>query len=1102
MSDIPDNNDSVNDDVIKESADGGNLDESGGIENLNLKESDETDKKSAEESILASDGIEREEIHFMNGSAEVDGGSDIIDDVDEDEDDESDENVRIDENIYGEVYINDGNIKNTDLSGGDNFSMLPVVANRIKRNAYSSRVKIDRKKPGKVSYLPIHIFAFAIPFMLMLIAYATIKIYPFGNQQIMIIDSWHQYFPFLQELQYKLTHLKSLMYDWNTGAGTNFLTLMAYYASTPLYLLSVLFPKDSLREFMMLTTVVKISCSGLFFSIYLRGIYNHDFRKVNKSGKLVTSADPKEDRKRCSLNIGLAIIGFSLLYAVSAYAVGYYWCIMFLDGMALLPLIILGLERFIDSGKFKLYIIALGVAIIADFYVSIFICIFIAVYFIVLYFMKVKKPSLYGFVIQGLKTFGASLIGVGLSMFIILPTFLWFGNTGNSGSKFTGAIDTYNNLIDIINHLLPATTPAIRAGLPNIACGLICVIFGALYFINSKIRVRDKLLVGGFLLFMLFSFNINILNFIWHGGHYPNEIPYRQAFVFTFVLVTAAFKSFVAFKGEGIKIKSVWVLGVCMLGYLILMEQLYGKTSDQFNFRIFYISMAFLIVYMAILLLYKNKKFSANYLATILIFAMMFEGGMSAVKGAETSGTSGPRDVYPPSADTVRQTVGDIYAQDPNKFFRLEMSRWYSTNDPALYGYRGISQFSSEANGRFARTLEVLGLAANVGSNRYLYSSATPVFNMLLSLKYLMSRDEASGYPVSSVVFDEFLHNDKTTALTDANGDPMLDENGEQMTDTSEPVTAYINKYWLPLGFMMSENVNNVDVNEENTFMLQNDLMKKAAGITGNVFNSITSPVTDNINMDEYPGQYGIYSYRSIDKTQQATVTHYYTSDVTQEVYMYVKAGRGKNATVTVNGRSSDYEITRGITIDCGQVTAGQDIKVTFTMDPADSGTYYIFTAGFDENVFKQGYDILNSSTLNVTSFDDTDIKGDITANEDGLLFTSIPYDKGWHVKIDGKEVQTNPKSAAEQNNPTVDKAQKQQQADERQITKITDGFVVVPMTSGTHKVELYYVTYGFIPGLLITILCILLIIAWEMYDRFYKKNKASKKAINKGVAE
>ena len=1021
-------------------------------------------KNAKKQNISANSGSVQDELRKINDVSGFDDAADIADNTEAEKNEEEYDYEDRDDVSVKEIKISKVNNSNKNgfLKG---FSNNSVSASLQKK---------------RIKYLPVHIFAFAIPFVLMLIAYSTIKIFPFGDRQIMVVDSWHQYYPFLQELQYKLTHGGSLMYSWNTGAGTNFLALMSYYASTPIYLLSVFFPEKYLREFMMLATVAKIACSGLFFSIYLRGLHTHDFRK---------KSEVADSKKYCSLSNGFIILGFSVLYAVSAYAVGYYWCLMWLDCMALLPLIILGLERFIDSGKYKLYIISLGVTIICNYYIGIFVCMFIAVYYIVLYFTKTKKPSLRGFITKTAKVVGASIVGVGLSMVILLPTFLWFGNTGNANSTFSRDIATYNSILDILTNLLPNTKPAVRAGLPNIACGLIVVIMAGLYFINSKIRTREKLFMGGFLIFMLFSFNVNILDFYWHGMHFPNEIPYRQAFVFTFVLITVAYKSYTAFDGENISKSAVFKFCMCIFGYLIIAEQWY-KSSDKkdvFNFKVFYVSIIILLVYMAVIMLYKNNKISKSYLALILMFAMIFEGGMSAVKGAATTSTS-DRNGYPPSKENVQAMVKEIYEKEDEKFFRLEMSKWYTTNDPALYRYRGISQFSSEANSKFARTLEALGLAATITSNRYLYSSATPVFNSFMSIKYLMGRNEEPDYDVDSVVFDELEYMQKSTV--------EIDENG--IEDISKVVNLYENKYWLPLGFILStdyEDINEISVSEQNIFITQNELMKKSTGITGDVFRSIEQSGNNNDNLIESHSKYGVYSYNMTDKSKKGTVNHVYTSDITQQVYAYLKSTRtptSMKASVSVNGESKKYEINRGITVDCGTVLAGQDINISFDLEASESGTYYLFVAGFSEAVFKDGYDILSANGLNVEKFKDTNIKGTIETDGDGIFFTSIPYDKGWHLKIDGKKVEINPMSEAEKNDVSnTKKTDDKKKPDTRQIKKITDGFITAPISgSGTHKIELYYITDGLVPGIFITLLSVGIIVGLEFLLKNSKKQR------------
>jgi uncharacterized membrane protein YfhO len=181
-------------------------------------------------------------------------------------------------------------------------------------------------------------------------------------------------------------------------------------------------------------------------------------------------------------------------------------------------------------------------------------------------------------------------------------------------------------------------------------------------------------------------------------------------------------------------------------------------------------------------------------------------------------------------------------------------------------------------------------------------------------------------------------------------------------------------------------------------------------------------------------------------------------------------------------------------------VTAGQEINVYFDVEAGDGGSFNLFVAGFNEEVFKNGYDILKSGGLNINKFTDTNIQGTITAYEDGILFTSIPYDKGWHIKIDGKKVEVNPKSEAEINDVVVDKTSTDKKKEDiRQIKKITDGFVTTNITEGEHTVELYYITEGLIPGILITLLCIAIIIALEIYTRKAEAKRKNKVEVDYG---
>ena len=132
-------------------------------------------------------------------------------------------------------------------------------------------------KPGKKSCgRLVLLLSFCIPMLLLAVGFVLQQVHPFGDRQILVTDFWHQYYPFLRLLHEKLRSGGSLLYTWDSGMGTNFLSIFAYYAASPLNLLTVLVPESILREAVTVVLLLKIGCAGLFFALFLRGTFRRD----------------------------------------------------------------------------------------------------------------------------------------------------------------------------------------------------------------------------------------------------------------------------------------------------------------------------------------------------------------------------------------------------------------------------------------------------------------------------------------------------------------------------------------------------------------------------------------------------------------------------------------------------------------------------------------------------------------------------------------------------------------------------------------------------------------------------------------------------------
>ncbi len=120
--------------------------------------------------------------------------------------------------------------------------------------------------------------------------------------------------------------------------------------------------------------------------------------------------------------------------------------------------------------------------------------------------------------------------------------------------------------------------------------------------------------------------------------------------------------------------------------------------------------------------------------------------------------------------------------------------------------------------------------------------------------------------------------------------------------------------------------------------------------------------------------------------------------------------------------------------------------------------------------MLKELYEILDESPMEVTSYTSTSVDATITTSADGRVVTTIPYDTGWTVTVDGK---------------TVD------------MTAFKDTFVSFEISEGTHTIRLDYTPDGFYLGLASTLICIILLIMIAALIHLWKKNQAEEASLD-----
>ena len=129
-------------------------------------------------------------------------------------------------------------------------------------------MKVPQLLKRKWNYLAV---AFAIPVTALVALMIWVGATPFGNSSLLYSDEWHQYFPFFKAFRLALLRGDSLLYSWNVGMGMDYLGLISYYLSSPLYLLSVLLPDSAVLPYFSLLMPIKLGLASLFFAILASG---------------------------------------------------------------------------------------------------------------------------------------------------------------------------------------------------------------------------------------------------------------------------------------------------------------------------------------------------------------------------------------------------------------------------------------------------------------------------------------------------------------------------------------------------------------------------------------------------------------------------------------------------------------------------------------------------------------------------------------------------------------------------------------------------------------------------------------------------------------
>lgn len=785
-------------------------------------------------------------------------------------------------------------------------------------------------------YVRYYSGAFIINLIIISIIFACTGLVPFGSNNFLSSDLGTQYLTFLTELRRQIVSGNLHLYLFSQSLGDNFFPVMSYYLLSPFNLLLVFFSARNIPIAADILIMLKISTMGVTMAFFL-----------------------KEYFQERSVANGI----FTIAYSFCGFVASYFYDLMWLDALIMLPLVAVGVMRVIKHHQYVLYYFSILFSIIFNYYLGYMLCIFSVCFFIYiglednLFHQQDKWLVIRRYLISSV------LAGLS-SAVVLLPTLI-------------GMLKTAKTSFNILNYL-----PSARFGLealtqlgiggnsfdqrlehgPSVFMTSTILILLLSYYLSSRVSNRDKqnsVFLLGILLISMF-----VTTFNYDVAYVSNQLFHSNSFIFSFACIFIARKAWQSGVVNELDVitKATCIAGILIcLGYLTewllpkIIEKL-GFDSISLNYSIdyFWLSLVCIILSgLTLLLLNRNKNF------LLILFLMVGFEVIANFNSVMATADFGNQAIYQNEFDrenTILKEVKDrsnlghriiVSKSGLNKAFPEKYNNY---NDPILFNINGLSLYSSTLNQNTLEMMKNLGyFSLNV--RRISYYGGTKLTNALLGVYYRV-RQWGSHYHV--------------------------EENYKAPT----------------LGFLADNNIYDFKMRSGQALFNQERLWQALNGNSTEYFkNSLLTSMQQSVI-----GNQKLYTYQL-------------TTRATGPLYFYVTPFNYDKSKIYVNGKrikTSSINVYKAATLYLGNFKRNKQVEIRILTNKT-LGLNPRYFQSLDQSKFDLSVDNFKRWSLNVKSDLNHDtVRGSINVDQDAPLLLSIPYDDGWSAYVDDKKVKIN----------------------------------------------------------------------------------------------
>ena len=855
----------------------------------------------------------------------------------------------------------------------------------------------------------VYLASFIAPMAIMIVAWAIDGFFPFGTKSLMAVDFNAQYIGLYAYFKHLFLNgdWSSFFYSFSKSIGGGMLGIWGFNLLSPFNFLFLLFPEENFQWVVPIVIALRYGAMGLTMAHFL--VKRYDGLK----------------------NKAYLIPIVATIYALNGFNVSYQMNPIFYDGMIMLPLVLIGVEQVLDNKSPRGYIGMLALSLFVQFYMGYMTCIFVVIYalFYIIRSENFRDKKVILTRIGKLAT--ASILAVGIVSAVLLPILISLVSTkGGLQSSlrfdFKLQINPFEILAKLFLGAFDNTSWPAGPNLPNIYVASFGLLGTLYYFISSKISKWSKIAASFVLVVFLISCAHEFTSKLWHMGQNPAGFFYRFSWIIAFFLVYLAYLSLREVEKFTKREASFLLISGAVIFSIVQLQ--------QHSFLTVWQRLATILIFAILLatLFYPKVKRAWMIIAALTVVEL-------TANAALVQSRVGYTDAYK-YHDAVLQLKEAINPIRPghSDFYRINKSFNLSKNDPFMVDYPGLSVFSSNLENSTRDLFDRLG---NNGINATTYYQGTPFQDALFSVKYLVTPKPVTkeDYPDTSKLYvfgNMVTRKDITTKA------PVYEA---ARTKTFE--TGLI----LPIAYGVNDETVNVKLENHQPIQNQNKIVQ-AMGATSENYLAVLGANDMKLDNMEVVDPSKPETYKRIDSSRPGTITYHLVPQSAEDYWVAIPqklSHTDKNKVrVMLNGKNYEFQDKFQQTqfIQIAHNSVGQPTDLVIEID--SDNEYNLSGLRLARSNSALANRIIQERQLQgikLTYWDNRSFKGTVNITDDSTwMMTSIPYEKGWTVKVDGKVVET---------------------------AKVWDSLLAYKITPGEHTIEMSYLPDGFVAGFLISIL-------------------------------